>query len=53
MFGLPEGYLDGKGHHADWEKKKDEGKGKGKKKPATKSKVVAAKTTNTKMTALR
>jgi hypothetical protein len=38
MFGLPKGYLNGNGHHLDWEKKKDENKGKGKKKTTNKAK---------------
>jgi hypothetical protein len=40
MFGLPKGYLNGNGHHLDWEKKKDENKGKGKKKTNNKAKQV-------------
>lgn len=28
MFGLPKDYMNGNGHHVDWEKTKDSGKGK-------------------------
>ena len=28
MFGLPKDYMNGVGHHDDWEKKKDSGKNK-------------------------
>lgn len=32
MFGLPKGYIDGKGHHLNWENEKKAAQGRGKKK---------------------
>lgn len=41
MFGLPKDYMNGVGHHDDWEKKKDSGKNKKGKKNTTQQKKQA------------